>query len=142
MRLATNPKQLPTTTPTLPRRFASLSDVAIVSSPRLPSADDLEQLHHVRRAEEVMPDHAARPPAGARELVDVERRAVGGQDAVGRGHPAELGERALLQIHVLEHGFDDDVDLIEPVVGRRRRDEPHRAIEGLLRHPALRDRCS
>ena len=31
MRLATNAKQLPTTTPTLPSRFASASDVAMVS---------------------------------------------------------------------------------------------------------------
>ena len=31
MRLATNPKQLPTTTPTLPSRFASCNDVAITS---------------------------------------------------------------------------------------------------------------
>ena len=33
IRLATNPKQLPTTTPTLPRRLASFCDVAIVSGP-------------------------------------------------------------------------------------------------------------
>ena len=31
MRLPTKPRQLPTTTPTLPRRLASLIDVAIVS---------------------------------------------------------------------------------------------------------------
>ena len=31
---------------------------------------------------------------------------------------AELGERRLLQVHVLEDRFDDDVDGVEAVVGQ------------------------
>ena len=50
---------------------------------------------------------------------------------------AELGEGRLLQLHVLEHRFDHDVDLVEAVVGGRRRDQRHGAIELLVRHLAL-----
>ena len=30
----------------------------------------------------------------------------------------ELGEDLLLQLHALEDGFDDDVGLVKPIVGR------------------------
>ena len=52
----------------------SFSDVAIDLLAGLAAADDLEQLHHVRRAEEVVAEHLRRPAARLRELVDVERR--------------------------------------------------------------------
>ena len=42
---------------------------------------------------------------------------------------AELGEGGLLQIHVLEHRLDDDVDLIEAVVSGGRRDERRRLFQ-------------
>ena len=87
-----------------------------------------------------MTDYAARTTAGVRELVDVERRGVRGEDALGRGHPSEVGERPLLEVHVLEHRFDDDINLIEPVVGRHRGDELHRPLEGFLCHPTFRHR--
>ncbi len=105
---------------------------------RLFAADDLQQLHHVGRAEEVVADHLARTAAGLRELVDVQRRGVRGQDAGRLRDPRQLRERRLLQIHVLEHGFDDDVGLIEAVVGGGRRDERHRARHGVGGHAALR----
>ena len=64
----------------------------------------------------VVAEHLRRPSAGDRELIDVERGRVGRQDAVGPRHLAELGERGLLQVHVLEHRFSDDVHLVEAVV--------------------------
>ena len=87
-----------------------------------------------------MPDHLRRPAARLRELVDVERRGVRRQHAVGPRDRRELGERRLLQVHVLEDRFDDDVDVVEAVVGGRRRDERHRLGHRLGRHLALRDR--
>ena len=60
--------------------------------------------------------------------------------ASGRVTRPSSRERRLLQLHVLEHGFDDDVDLIEAVIGRRRRDERQRLFERLGRHASLRDR--
>ena len=103
-------------------------------------ADDLEQLHHVGRAEEVVPDDLCRPAARRGELVDVERRRVRRENGVGPCHRGELGERGLLQVHVLEHGLDDDVDVTEAVVARRRRNERQCARHRLRRHPALRHR--
>ena len=50
------------------------------------------------------------------DLVDVERRRVGREDRAGLHHRVELAEDVLLDGHVLERGFDDDV-----AVGDRRR---------------------
>ena len=107
---------------------------------RLAAAHDLEKLHHVRRAEEVVADDLCRTSARLRELVDVERRRIARENAVRTGDARDLGERRLLQIHVLEHRLDDDVDVVEAVIGRRRRDERHRALKRLRRHLALGDR--
>ena len=107
---------------------------------RLASAHDLEQLHHVRRAEVVVAEHLRRPAARARELIDVERRRIRREDAVGPRHLAELGERGLLQVHVLEHRFGHDVHLVEAVVAGRRRDQRHRLLDLLRGHLALRHR--
>ena len=60
--------------------------------------------------------------------------------ASGRVTRASSANVALLQVHVLEHGLDDDVDLVEAVVARRRRDEAQRSGHRLRRHLALRDR--
>ena len=140
MRLATKPKQLPTTTPTLLRRRPKLEGRRHNLVARLTAAHDFEQLHHVGGAEEVVPDHLRGPPARLGELVDIERRRVGGQHTSGLGHTRKLRERRLLQIHVLEHRFDDDVDVIEAVVGRRGCDERERLGHRLRRQLALGDR--
>ena len=107
---------------------------------RLAAADDLEQLHHVRRAEVVVAEHLRRPAARACELIDVERRRIRREDAVGARHLAEFRERGLLQVHVLEHRFGDDVHLVEAVVAGRRRDQRHRLFDLLRGHLALRHR--
>ena len=114
MRLPTKPRQLPTSTPTLLSFFASAIDVAITSVLLCLAAHDLEQPHHVRRAEEVMADHHSRPRGGRGDLVDVERRGVRREDRVGLADPVELGEDLLLQRHALEDRLDDDVGSSKP----------------------------
>ena len=74
------------------------------------------------------------PAAGACELIDVERRAVRREEAVRLRRASEIRERLRLQRHVLEHRFDDDVDVAEVGVTRHRRDEAHRLLEGVRRH--------
>ena len=69
MRLPTKPRQLPTSTPTLPSFFDKLHAGGDHFLAGGLAADDLEQPHHVRRAEEVSADdrlRAARSPRRSR----------------------------------------------------------------------------
>ena len=80
--------------------------------------------------------HLRRPAAGAPDLVDVQRRGVRREDAVRTRHAGDFGKGGLLQIEVLEHRLDDDVDLIEPVIAGRRRNQRQRPFDlGRRRHP-------
>ena len=106
------------------------------------AAHDLEQLHDVRRAEEMRPEHVLRALRHGGDLVHVERRGVGGEDRAGLCDPVEVGEDALLEVHLLEHRLDDEVGVaasasksVEPVM---RRDA---AVALLLGQPAARDRA-
>ena len=105
----------------------------------LPAADDLEQPHHVGRAEKVVADHLLRPRGRRGDLVDVQRRGVGGQNGIGPGDLVDLGEDLLLQLHLLKDRLDHDVGFGEPLVGQGRLD--HRQALGhlLVRQPALPD---
>ena len=102
---------------------------------RLRRADDLEQRHDIGRREEVQADHVLRTLGGRADLFHVERRGVGRQHAAGLGHLVELGEDLLLQLHVLEHGFDDHVGFGEIGVIGRALDEAH-ALGLVLRREA------
>ncbi len=86
-------------------------------SERLPgsgaAAHVLQQLHDVRRTEEVRADHLLRPPRRLRDGVDVERRGVGRQNGMRRAHLVQPREDLLLDAQVLEHRLDDDVRLRE-----------------------------
>ena len=73
------------------------------------AAHDLDQPHHVGRAEEVGADDRLRPLRHAGQRVDVERGRVGGEQRAGTGHGVELRQHLLLERHALEHGLDDDV---------------------------------
>ena len=44
-----------------------------------------------------------------RDLVDVQRRGVGREDRAGFADASSLREDLLLDAHVLEHGFDDEI---------------------------------
>ena len=65
-----------------------------------------------------MADDHLRPRRGGGDLVDIERRGVRRQDAVGLGDLVQLAENLLLQRHSFEHRFDDDVGLVETVVSQ------------------------
>jgi hypothetical protein len=88
----------------------------------------------------MMAEHLRGTAGRPGELVDVERRRVRREDGVGPRDLREIGERRLLQIHVLEDRLDDDVHLIETVVRRGRRDERHRLVDLRRGHLALRPR--
>ena len=45
------------------------------------------------------------------DRVNVERRRIGGENSAWLGDLVELGENVPLQIHVFEHGFDDEIGL-------------------------------
>jgi hypothetical protein len=77
--------------------------------PGLRAAHHLQQLHHIRRAEEVHADHISWPAGRLREEVDVQRGGVGGDNGTRLAQRAEPRADLLLQVHVLEHRLDDEV---------------------------------
>ena len=58
-------------------------------------------------------DHVLRTARSRGDLVDVEVGGVRRQDGARLGDAVELAEDLLLELHVLEHGFDDQVALGE-----------------------------
>ena len=88
----------------------------------------------------MVPDDLRLPAARRGKLVDVECRRVRRENGVGACHRGELGERGLLQVHVLEHRLHDDVDVTEAVIAHRRSNERECAFHRLRRHSALRHR--
>ena len=87
----------------------------------LRGGDDLEELHHVGRAEEVQADEAAavRQPLG--DGAGVEIGGVGREDRVGAAGGAERGEDGALDGEILEDRLDDEVGVGEGgVVGGAR----------------------
>ncbi len=81
----------------------------------LRSADDFQQLHDVRRAEEVQAYHLLRALGDGGDGIDIQRRGVAGQDA-GRLHDAvQLAEDLLLEFEVFVDRLDHQVH-----VGQRR----------------------
>ena len=68
-------------------------------------------------------DDVLRPLRHRGNLVDVERRGVGGENCPGFGDGVELGEDFLLQGHVLEDRLDDDVRRSQRRIIQRGRNE-------------------
>ena len=91
----------------------------------LVAAHDLEQPHHVGGAEEMQANHVLRALGEAGDRVQVQRRGVGRQDCAGLAYFVECLEDLLLDVHVLEHGLDHEVDVAHRVVTERRRDQRH-----------------
>mmetsp|Transcript_21061 Transcript_21061/g.81577 ORF Transcript_21061/g.81577 Transcript_21061/m.81577 type:complete len:639 (-) Transcript_21061:1062-2978(-) len=89
------------------------------------AAHHFQQLHHVGRAEEVHAHHVLRAAGERGNLVDVQRRGVGGQDRAGLGDGVELLEHRLLDADLLEHRLDDQVAVLEVVVAQRRAQQGH-----------------
>ena len=72
-------------------------------------ADDLDEVLHRGRVEEVDADHAARARVGGADLGDRQRRGVGRQDRVGPDHLVEAPEEVLLDLEGLDDRLDDQV---------------------------------
>ncbi len=70
----------------------------------------------------MQPDHALRSLGDARDLVDIQRRRIRGQDAICFRHRIDLTEQPLLELHALERRFDDQIGVFEPVVAGLRAD--------------------
>ena len=107
--------------------------------------DDLDQPHHRGRVEEVQAERRARAAGvAAGELADRERRGVGGEDRVAGRRRVERGEDLELELELLGHRLDHEVDRAEapetepprPRDRRRRgRRSRRRAPAGARQHP-------
>ena len=95
------------------------------------AAHRLQQAHHVGRAEEVEADHVLGPLGDAADLVDVERRGVGGEDRARLADRVELPEDVLLELHVLEHRLDHDVLVGERAHVERALQQVHAGVDVL-----------
>ena len=108
----------------------------------LDALDDLDQAHHRRRVEEVEAEHALGPRRHAGQLADRQRRGVRRENRVARRCGIELHEHGLLEIELLGHRLDHEVDVAEAVVAGGRADQGERAGELLVglraRQPLLR----
>ncbi len=76
-------------------------------------ADDLDQVLHRRRVEEVDADDAPGPGVRGGDLGDRQRRGVGGEDRLRRDDVVELAEDVLLDLQRLDHGLDYEVGVRE-----------------------------
>ena len=96
---------------------------------------DLDQRHHRCRVEEVEADDLVGAQGRFAHLGDRERRGVGGEDRVAGGGGIELAEDGLLDLDLLRHRLDHEVDVAELLVGRGAGDLAHHLGEagvGLL----------
>ncbi len=106
---------------------------------RLLRAHDLQQAHHVRGREEVQADDRVGALRDARDLVDVQARSVGGEDRALLDDAVELAEHLLLDVHVLEHGFDHQVAVRQRFELQRAAQQAHALLDVLgLELAALR----
>ena len=77
----------------------------------------------------------------AGDLVEVERRGVGGEDGARLGLGVERLEHPPLDLHVLEHRLDHEIRTGDVVVGKRALDEPDPPVELLLASAAPSSAC-
>ena len=85
--------------------------------------DDLQQPHQIGRRKEMQAQNVARPVGLGGDGVGIQVAGVGGQDGAGPGHPVELAEDLLFEIHLLEDRLDDQIRLAEILVFRGAADQ-------------------
>ncbi len=73
------------------------------------ATNDFQQLHDVRRAEEVQTQNLSRTLGRGSDFVDIQIGGVGGQNRGRLNRLVQLGEDLLLQIHVFIDGFNHQV---------------------------------
>ena len=96
------------------------------------SDDHLDQRHHRGRVEEVEADHLVGAQRRFADLGDRERGGVGGEDRVPGRRRIQLAEDRLLDLHLLRHGLDHEVDVAEVLVARRAGDQAHHLCEARI----------
>ena len=98
--------------------------------------DDLDQLHHGRRVEEVHPRHLLRPLGRRRQRDHRQRRGRACKDRVPRSDRIELPEVVELDLELFGDRFDHDVAIGEGVELGRAVDERDRRFHLVLGHLA------
>ena len=97
--------------------------------------DHLDQRHHRGRVEEVEADDLVGAQRRFADLGDRERGGVGGEDRVAGRGGVDLAEDGLLDLHLLRHRLDHEVDVAELLVAGGAGDQAHHLGEagvGLL----------
>ena len=107
------PALSPQTTGFLPRSRSSACDVGEHVGLGDDGADDLDEVLHRRRVEEVDADDPAGLGVGGGDLGDAERGGVGGQDRVRADDAVERPEDRLLDLERLHDRLDDEVGVGE-----------------------------
>ncbi len=103
------PALSPTTTGCLPRLSASASDVLDDGVVGHDGADDLDELEHRCRVEEVHAHDLGRAARRDRDVGDRQGRGVRGEDRVGSADAVELREDRPLEVQPLRDRLDDEV---------------------------------
>ena len=135
MRLPMKPSQTPETTAVFLIFLAIFITVASTSlAVALPH--HFQQLHHIGGAEEVHA-HVLWTLGEGRDLVHIQGRGVGRQDGALLGHFVELLEHLLLDTQFLEHGFDDEVGVLQIAIVERGAEQRHALIVFFLAQLAL-----
>ena len=101
----------------LPIARANSSAALTVDVGGLQRDDDLDQLHHRHRREEVQPDHSVGAFGPRRQLGDRDRRRVGGQEARVRQLAVQPLEQLALRSRVLGDRLDHGLrpgQILEP----------------------------
>ncbi len=73
---------------------------------RLRAAHYFEQAHHIGRTEEMQSDHILRSAREVRNLIQIQRRCVGGENRALPYYSVHCLEDLALDLHALEHGLD------------------------------------
>ena len=103
-------------------------------------ADDLDEVLHGRRVEEVDAHHPAGARVGGGDLGDAERGRVGRQDGVRTDDAVQHPEDRLLDLERLDDGLDHEVGVGEVLHLGRQRDAAEQLVGRLLRHLLALDR--
>ena len=140
MRLPMNPSQTPATTPIFLICLATRGGREHVLG-GLRAAHDFQELGDVRGAEEMQTDDILRPVRDGSDLVQIQRRGIGGEDGAHLRLAIERLEHLLLHCHVLEHRLDDEIGVRDVVVGERARDQREPLVELPGCQPALLERA-
>src|SRR5690606_17251702 len=84
------------------------------------ATDDFHQRHHVHRVEEVHAAEVFRTLERLGQQADGDGRGVGGDDRVFTHQAFHFGQHSLLDLRILDHGLDDDVDVAAITIGSGR----------------------